>query len=86
MVLYFDLNFKIWKIFDVWFYNDVIFVFSSAKPLKAENVIMPKNSKLMLVFELNGLVLVSILNFSSISVQMASFHISPEQNPDRYLL
>ena len=45
------------------------------KGLKTENVIMTSNCKFMLVFELNGPNLVSIPNFSSISLQMADFSL-----------
>ena len=47
--------------------------FHQRKGLKARNVIMTSNCKFMLVFELRGPNLVSIPNFSSISLQMADF-------------
>ena len=49
--------------------------FHQRKGLKAENVIMTSDRKIMLVFELSGSKLVSIPNFSSISLQMADFSL-----------
>ena len=49
--------------------------FHQQKGLKAKNVIMTSNCKFMLVFELSGPNLASILNFSSISLQMADFSL-----------
>ena len=60
--------------------------FHQRKGLRAKNVIMVSNCKFMLVFELSGPNLVSIPNFSSISLQMADFHASFEPNSARYLL
>ena len=45
------------------------------KGLKAEKVIMTSNCKCMLMFELSGPNFVSILNFNSISLQMADFSL-----------
>ena len=53
--------------------NDVTMCFHQQKSLKAENVIMTSNCKFILVFELSGPNLVSIPNFSSLSLQMANF-------------
>ena len=50
-------------------------VFNNQKGQKAKNVIMTSNCKFMLVFELSGPNLVSIPNFSSISLQMADFSL-----------
>ena len=50
-------------------------MFLSAKGLEAKNVIMTSNCKFMLVFELSGPNLVSIPNFSSISLQIADFSL-----------
>ena len=47
--------------------------FHLRKGLKAENVIMTSDCKCMFVFDLSGPKLVSIPNFSSISLQMADF-------------
>ena len=47
--------------------------FHQRKGLKAENVIMTSDWKFMFVFELSGPKLVSIPNFSSMSLQMADF-------------
>ena len=60
--------------------------FHQRKGLKAKNVIMTSNCKFMLVFELSDPNLVSVPNFSSISLQMADFHVSLELNSARYLL
>ena len=49
--------------------------FHQQKGLKAKNVIMTTNCKFMLVSELNGPNLVSMPNFSSISLQMADFSL-----------
>ena len=49
--------------------------FHQQKGLKAENVIMTSDWKLMFAFELSGPKLVSIPNFSSISLQMADFSL-----------
>ena len=49
--------------------------FHQRKGLKAKNVTMTSNCKFMLVFELSGPNLVSIPNFSSISLQMADFSL-----------
>ena len=49
--------------------------FGQRKGLKAKNVIMTSNCKLMLGFEISGPNLVSILNFSSISLQMTDFSV-----------
>ena len=64
--------------FDVWRHNDVIiFRFCQQKDLKNQkrhnDIIMTSNCKFMLAFELSGPNLVSIPNFSSISLQMADF-------------
>ena len=50
-------------------------VFNKQKGLKAKNVIMTSNCKFMLVFELSGPNVVSIPNFSPISLQMADFSL-----------
>ena len=42
---------------------------------------MTSNCEFMIVFELSGRNLVSIPNFSSISLQMADFHFSLVPNP-----
>ena len=47
--------------------------FGQRKGLKAKNVIVTSNCKLMLGFEISDPNLVSILNFSSISSQMTDF-------------
>ena len=61
--------------------------FCQRKDLKAKNVVMTTNCKFMLVFELSGPNLVSIPNFSSMSLQMTDFSVfSLEPNPVRYLL
>ena len=60
--------------------------FHQQKGLKAKNVIMTSNCKFMLVFEFNGPNLVSIPNFSLISLQMTDFHFSFEENSARYFL
>ena len=49
--------------------------FHQRKGLKAKNVIITSNCKFMLVSELSGPNLVSIPNFSSISLQMANFSL-----------
>ena len=49
--------------------------FHLRKDLKANNVTMTSNCKFMLVFELSDPDLVSIPNFSSISLQMADFSL-----------
>ena len=49
--------------------------FHQRKGLRTKNVIMKSNCKFMLVFELSGPNLVSIPNFSSISLQMADFSL-----------
>ena len=49
--------------------------FHQRKGLKAKNVIMTSNCKFMLRFELRGPNLVSIPNFSLISLQMADFSL-----------
>ena len=45
------------------------------KGLKANNVIMTSNYKFTLVFQLSGPGLVSIPNFSSISLQITDFSL-----------
>ena len=47
--------------------------FHQRKGLKAKNVIMTSNCKFMLVLELSGSNVVSVPNFSSISLQTADF-------------
>ena len=49
--------------------------FHQRKGLKAKNVIMTPNCKFMLGFELSGPNVVSLQNFSSISLQMADFSL-----------
>ena len=49
--------------------------FRQRKGLKAKNVIMTSNCKFMSVFELSGPNVVSMPNFSSISLQMADFSL-----------
>ena len=49
--------------------------FRHRKGLKAKNVIMTSNCKFMLLFEPSGPNLVSVPNFSSISLQMADFSL-----------
>ena len=49
--------------------------FHQRKGLKAKNFMMTSNRKFMLVFELSGPNLVSIPNFSSISLQVADFSL-----------
>ena len=49
--------------------------FHQQKGLKATNVIMTSNGKFMLLFELSDPNLVSIPNFSSISLQTADFSL-----------
>ena len=74
-MLSFDFNFKISEIL----MNDVTMTsflcFHQQKDLKAKNIIMTSNYKFMFVFELSGPKLVSIPNFSSISLQMADFSL-----------
>ena len=53
----------------------MIFVFHQRKGLKAKNVIMTLNCKFMLHFKLSGPNLVSIRNFSLISLQIADFSL-----------
>ena len=45
------------------------------KGLKAKNIIMTSNCKLMLVFEISDPNLISIPNFSSIFLQMTDFSV-----------
>ena len=49
--------------------------FHERKGLKAKNVMMTSNCEFMFVFELSGPNLVSIANFSSISLQLADFSL-----------
>ena len=49
--------------------------FHERKGLKAKNVIMTSNCEFMFAFELSGPNLVSVPNFSSISLQMTDFSL-----------
>ena len=62
--------------------------FHQRKRLKSKNVIIKANYKFMSVFELSGPNVVSIPNFSSISLQMATFQYlcDPETIIDLFLL